>query len=1722
MLDNLPKLKPAAWRWDGSPWRAALRSLWIGCLIVIGWVASATGEPIFGEPIRVADGNGGAISTVAGDFNNDGRPEFVSTASKDSPGMHFRIYAFDPATQGFVTYNLLSPAAVATRENRFGGDLDVGDMNNDGFLDIIVPDSDWRDLSGRVSWFENPRGDLGGVWTEHVISTWTGSPGDSVAHMSEVAVGDIDGNGWLDVVTRDVSHGCFILLRSNDGGGWQTRKFVATNPREGLMLWNPDGDGDLDILINGVWLETPADPLYGTYLPRTIAAPWYAANNGTDAIADYACMVGVGDFNGDGRDDIAITNSEELSNAPSTDSKPKGVRVYLSPADPVNGTWTEVVLDPLHFSWHSLEIADIDRDGDLDIVSGISLVGQDNAPANIVAFLNDGTGTVFTQQTIDTGKDSLLADVNLYNATVADADGDGDPDLFAPDNWASGPIRYYENTSTLPSMLPPRVPLAFSASPASAQQIDLAWIDQSDNETGFAIERSMESGEFVQIAETGPGTVAISDLELTPGTHYRYRIRAFNTYGESAYSPEVSATTPVSNLPSAAPAGLSANPISTNRIDLGWTDESDNETGFKIERSINSADFVEIARTGGGVTTFSDSGLSLGTQYAYRVRAFNTYGNSEYSLDASATTLPDVIAPVLNSVSSVTNGTVTAVFSELVERASAETAANYSLSGGAVVNAATLAGDGRTVTLATAGLTSGNTHSLAAIGVRDLSAAQNPSNTAATFFHIAWLSQDIGSVGIVGSMTTSGATITVSGSGADIYGTADGFRFAYRTISGDATVVARVATQTRANAYSKAGVMIRETLGSGSKHALMALTPDFGGEMDYRAATGGTTSQFVYNPATPRVAAPYWVRIVRQGNVLTGSVSANGTAWQQVGTTTVSMTAAVYVGLAVTSHNNSALSTATFDNVSIPGQAVGLSAGPTGLAANVVSMNRIDLAWTDQSTNETGFKIERSTNSAAFVQIAQTGAGVTAFSNLDLAPDTQYRYRVRAFNGLGDTPYSQEASANTPAVIPPPTAPGGLTAIPISTGRIDLHWTDQSTNETGFKIERSTNSAAFVEIAQTGAGITAFTNSGLSPATEFSYRVRAYNASGDSAPSMEVSAITPIPPPPPAAPVSLTANAVSMTRVDLTWIPQSNNQTGFKIERSLDASPFVQIAFTAAGMTGYSDRNLSENTVVIYRVRVASVVGDSEYSEEVSVTTPADTVAPVLQSVSSAADGVITVAFSEPVEKASAEAEESYALSGGVVVNSRTLSPDGRTVTLATTGLVDGLTYTLTATGVRDLSDALNPSSAVATFVHAAWLSQDIGSVAAPGGMVIAPPAITLVGSGADIASTADEFRFAYRSFSGDVAVIARVTSQTRADANSKAGVMIRETLAAGARHVFMALTPDSGGQLLSRGVVNGTTVTVNYNPAITPPVAAPYWVRVVRRGAVVTGSVSNDGVQWQNAGSATISMGATVFVGLAVTSKNDSRLSTARFENVDLHAAVPPAVPAGFEASLASFNTADLAWSDQAATEAGFKIERRTGSGGFVEIAQTGIDVTAFLDLGLIADTAYVYRVRAFNVYGDSAATPEISVTTPPDPFLGWQYANFGPEPDPAVAGNLQDPDRDSILNVFEYFHGTDPNATETGAPVRIIGGDRLTLAFERSVAAFDVTATVQVADDVSGVWTDIARSVDGREFTALVPGVGISEAGGGTIRTVQISDFSTVTDPAHPSRFMRLHLSR
>lgn len=182
-------------------------------------------------------------------------------------------------------------------------------------------------------------------------------------------------------------------------------------------------------------------------------------------------------------------------------------------------------------------------------------------------------------------------------------------------------------------------------------------------------------------------------------------------------------------------------------------------------------------------------------------------------------------------------------------------------------------------------------------------------------------------------------------------------------------------------------------------------------------------------------------------------------------------------------------------------------AAPSALAASALSSSQISLAWTDNADNETGFQIERSTDGVSFSVAGTAGANATGYTDSGLTAGMSYSYRVSAINTYGQSGYSNVATAITP--ISPPAAPSGLTATAVSKSQINLAWQDNGTNETGIRIERSTNGSTFSEIATVGASVTTYQSTGLSANKTYHYRVRAYNAGGSSAYSNTAKAKTP-------------------------------------------------------------------------------------------------------------------------------------------------------------------------------------------------------------------------------------------------------------------------------------------------------------------------------------------------------------------------------------------------------------------------------------------------------------------------------------------------------------------------------------------------------------------------------------------------------------------------------------
>ena len=186
-----------------------------------------------------------------------------------------------------------------------------------------------------------------------------------------------------------------------------------------------------------------------------------------------------------------------------------------------------------------------------------------------------------------------------------------------------------------------------------------------------------------------------------------------------------------------------------------------------------------------------------------------------------------------------------------------------------------------------------------------------------------WIQQDIGSVGLAGSTTYLDTTFTLKGSGADIEGAADGCHFVSQILSGDFVITARLASMDNTDYWAKAGLMLRETIAANAKNVALLVTPQGGGtRMQWRSTEGGNTSNHVLSVRN----APLWLRLVRSGNTITGWQSDDGVTWRDQHAVILPMNSAVQIGLAVTSHKNDTLNTATFQNVD-------LSALPSGTSS---------------------------------------------------------------------------------------------------------------------------------------------------------------------------------------------------------------------------------------------------------------------------------------------------------------------------------------------------------------------------------------------------------------------------------------------------------------------------------------------------------------------------------------------------------------------------------------------------------------------------------------------------------------------------------------------------------------------------------------------------------------------------------------------------------------------
>ncbi len=216
----------------------------------------------------------------------------------------------------------------------------------------------------------------------------------------------------------------------------------------------------------------------------------------------------------------------------------------------------------------------------------------------------------------------------------------------------------------------------------------------------------------------------------------------------------------------------------------------------------------------------------------------------------------------------------------------------------------------------------------------------------------SWTSTDVGAVGLQGSASVdSSGNWTVQGSGADIWGTSDAFQFVHQTVASSGSLLARVDAMENAsgtiNPFAKAGVMIRASLDPSAAMAILDLKPD--GSIEFM--TRGSNGASVIFIATASVSFPQWLRLEWSGGTVTASISSDATSWRSLGASSVALPSAPEGGLAVTSHDNSQLTTGHFDSLSSTGvvqihEWTPVVIGSTGLAGQAAETNGV---WTVNS-----------------------------------------------------------------------------------------------------------------------------------------------------------------------------------------------------------------------------------------------------------------------------------------------------------------------------------------------------------------------------------------------------------------------------------------------------------------------------------------------------------------------------------------------------------------------------------------------------------------------------------------------------------------------------------------------------------------------------------------------------------------------------------------------------
>jgi regulation of enolase protein 1 (concanavalin A-like superfamily) len=748
-----------------------------------------------------------------------------------------------------------------------------------------------------------------------------------------------------------------------------------------------------------------------------------------------------------------------------------------------------------------------------------------------------------------------------------------------------------------------------------------------------------------------------------------------------------------------------------------------------------------------------------------------------------------------------------------------------------------------------------------------------------------WSHQDVGATGAAGGATFANGTFSITGAGADVWGTADAFQFAYRTLNGDGSIVARVNSIQNVNAWTKAGVMMRGSLSDSSAQGFMlvAASSAKGSRFQRRTSNGGITT----DSTGAFVTAPYWVKLERAGNTITASESPDGATWTVVGTDTFAMGSSILVGLAVSSHVTGTNATATFDNVTVTAANQPSNTPPTASLtspANGATYTAPASITVTANASDSDGSIARVDFYAGSSLIgSKTSAPYTVTWN-NVAAGTYSLTAVATDNG--------GAATTTPAVSVTVSEPSSLPA----------GWSHQDVGATGATGNASYASNTF---SVTGAGADVW---GTADAFHYAYTtldgdgtivarvktiqfVHAWTKAG----VMMRSSLSPS-----------AAYAYMLVAASSAKGAPFQRRTADGAEAVNTAGPLVTapywVKLVRAGdvITAYtspdgatwtmvgSDTFAMGSSIVVGLAVSSHVAGTNATAtfDNVAITgggAPANT--PPTVSLSNPADGA-TFTAPATIDLAASASDADGTISSVKFYAGATLVATANAAPYQVTwsNVPEG-SYTLTAVASDD-DGAATTSAPVHVTVDAApaseplpaeWAQADIGATPFAGTATYHDGAYTVTGSGKDVWDSSDAFHYVYQPLSSDGTIIARVAAvPTDVDRWVKAGVMMRASLEPDAAHAFMLVSAGKGLAFQRRVATGGTSTSTSGTAG-----AAPYWVKLTREQDNFSAYESADGAAWTLVGTETVPMPDTIYAGLAVTSHTTDASATCVFDDV-------------------------------------------------------------------------------------------------------------------------------------------------------------------------------------------------------------------------------------------------